>query len=116
VPVEVARRAKLRGLPVVALAGTIGKGAASNFAHGIDAFASIVKRPCSLDEAIEKADKFLVRAAEDATRMILVGMMLAEDRQVTDRRTRRTRVARHHAGATIVPFSRAMPRKIPIAG
>ena len=116
VPVEVARRAKLRGLPVIALAGTIGKGAASNFAYGIDAFASIVKRPCSLDEAIEKADKFLVRAAEDATRMILVGMMLAAGSAVTDRRLRRRRVTRQDAGATVVPFPRAMSREIPVAG
>ena len=77
VPAEVARRAKLRGLPVVALAGTIGKGVTDNFEVGIDAFASILKRPCSLDEAIGKASKLLVRAAEDAARMIQVGMRLA---------------------------------------
>jgi glycerate kinase len=77
IPVEVARRAKLHGLPVIALAGTIGKGAASNFAHGIDAFASILKQPCSLEEAIGKAGKLLTRAAEDAVRMVRVGMQLA---------------------------------------
>jgi glycerate kinase len=73
----VARRAKQHGLPVIALAGTIGKGAASNFDHGIDAFASIVKKPCSLEEAIAKAGKLLTRAADDAVRMVRVGMMLA---------------------------------------
>jgi glycerate kinase len=77
IPAEVARRAKQHGLPVIALAGTIGKGAASNFDHGIDAFASIVKKPCSLEEAIAKAGKLLTRAAEDAVRMVRVGMMLA---------------------------------------
>lgn len=77
IPTEVARRAKLRGLPVIALAGTIGKGVASNFDHGIDAFASILKRPCSLDEAIEKAGSLLTRAADDAVRMMMVGMRLA---------------------------------------
>lgn len=77
IPAEVARRAKLRGLPVIALAGTIGKGVASNFEHGIDAFASILKRPCSLDEAIEKAGSLLTRAADDAVRMMMVGMCLA---------------------------------------
>lgn len=76
VPAEVGRRAKAAGLPVVALAGTIGKGVTLNFEHGIDAFASILKRPCSLDEAIVGASKLLVRAAEDAARMILVGMRL----------------------------------------
>lgn len=76
VPAEVGHRAKAAGLPVIALAGTIGKGVTLNFEHGIDAFASILKRPCSLDEAIGAASKLLVRAAEDASRMILVGMRL----------------------------------------
>lgn len=77
IPAEVARRARGLGVPVVAIAGTIGKGAAVNFDHGIDAFASILKRPCSLDEAIADAAKLIVRAAEDAVRMIAVGMRLA---------------------------------------
>lgn len=81
VPAEVARRAKLRGLPVIALAGTIGKGVRLNFEHGIDAFASILKRPCSLDEAIENAEKLLTRAAEDAVRMVSVGIGLARMRR-----------------------------------
>jgi glycerate kinase len=77
IPAEVAHRAKSRGLPVIALAGTIGRGATANFAHGIDAFASILKRPCSLEEAIAKTGKWLMHAAEDAVRMVQVGMMLA---------------------------------------
>ncbi len=81
VPAEVARRAKLRRLPVIALAGTIGKGVRLNFEHGIDAFASILKRPCSLDEAIENAGKLLTRAAEDAVRMVSVGIGLAHTRR-----------------------------------
>lgn len=77
VPCEVARRAKALGIPTVALAGTIGKGARRTLDHGIAAFASIVKRPCSLDEAIAKGDKLLRRAAEDAMRMLQVGRKLA---------------------------------------
>jgi glycerate kinase len=78
IPSEVGRRASAKGIPVIALAGTIGKGCTDNFQHGIAAFASIVKKPCSLDEAIAKAEKLLVRAAEDAMRMIQVGVSLAE--------------------------------------
>lgn len=74
IPTEVARRAKARGLPVVALAGTIGPGCMANFDHGIDAFAGIIKQPCSLDEAIRDAQKLLICAAEDAVRMIGVGL------------------------------------------
>lgn len=76
IPTEVARRAKAYGLPVVALAGTVGKGCADNFDHGIDAFASIIKRPCRLDESCRDARKLLIRAAEDAVRMIGVGLKL----------------------------------------
>ncbi|CUX49748.1 hypothetical protein EM858_13320 [Agrobacterium sp. CNPSo 2736] len=52
VPAEIARRAKTAGVPVIALAGTIGKGIRLNFDCGIDAFASILIRPCSLEDAI----------------------------------------------------------------
>lgn len=76
IPCEVGRRARLKGLPVIAIAGTIGKGVDLTLDHGIDAFASIIKRPCSLEEAINKAAKLLVRAAEDAIRMVRVGMAM----------------------------------------
>jgi glycerate 2-kinase len=81
VPAEVAQRAKRRGLPVIALAGTIGRGVEVNLQHGIDAFASILSRPCTLDEAIAQAGKLLVRSAEDALRMISVGLSLSASRQ-----------------------------------
>jgi glycerate 2-kinase len=80
IPAEVAQRAKRHGLPVIALAGTIGKGVRINLDHGIDAFASILKRPCTLEDAIANAGKLLVRAAEDALRMVSVGMSLREPR------------------------------------
>ncbi|MCJ8052839.1 glycerate kinase [Shinella curvata] len=76
VPAEVAQRAKGMGVPVIALAGTLGKGVQLNFEHGIDAFASILSRPCSLEDAISSAPKLLARAAEDAARMVMVGMSL----------------------------------------
>jgi glycerate 2-kinase len=81
VPAEVALRAKRRGLPVIALAGTIGRGVEINLQHGIDAFASILSRPCTLEEAIAQAGKLLVRSAEDALRMISVGLSLSAPRR-----------------------------------
>lgn len=80
VPCEVARRAEEQGVPTIALAGTIGKGAGETLAHGISAFASIVKRPCTLEEAMAKGEKLLRRAAEDAMRMVLVGQRLLKGR------------------------------------
>jgi glycerate kinase len=77
IPCEVARRAKRHGLSVVVLAGTLGKGACTVLAHGVDAFASIIACPCSLEEAFAGAAALLARGAEDAMRMIAVGMALA---------------------------------------
>jgi glycerate kinase len=76
VPCEVARRARERGIPTIALAGAIGKGVRETFDNGIDAFASIIKKPCTLEYAIENGGKLLRRAAEDAMRMVMVGMKL----------------------------------------
>lgn len=80
IPAEVARRAKQHGLPVIALAGTLGKGAALNLQHGIDAYASIMQRPCSLEEAIAKASQLLTKATEEVIRLVRVGAMLAPQR------------------------------------
>jgi glycerate kinase len=82
IPCEVARRAKRRGVPVIALAGTIGTGVRETLAHGIDAFASILRRPCTLDEAILEAPRLLAHGAEDALRMIGVGIGLGGPRGI----------------------------------
>ena len=82
VPSEVARRAKQRGLPVVAIAGTLGHHVEINLDHGIDAYTSILRRPCALEDAIAAAGDLLRDAAASATRMIQVGM--AMERQHRD--------------------------------
>jgi glycerate kinase len=76
IPAEVARRAAKFKLPVIALAGTIGKDANLNFEHGIDSFASIVEAPCTLEEAIATAPNLLTNAAERVMRLLLVGQKL----------------------------------------
>lgn len=95
-PCEVARRAKRCGVPVIALAGTIGEGARETFAHGIDAFASIIRHPCTLDEAIADAGRLLTSGAEDALRMVAIGIGL--DRLARARRAARIS-RRTHASA-----------------
>jgi glycerate 2-kinase len=77
VPAEVAARAKQRGLPVVALAGTVGQGAATTIDAGIDAFSSILQAPCSLLEAMEATPELLADCAEAIMRMMRVGARLA---------------------------------------
>lgn len=96
IPAEVARRAKQHGLPVIALAGTLGKGAAKNLEHGIDAYASIMQCPCSLEEAIAKAGRLLVKATEEVMRMVRVGAQLTphETRRGTRPSGQRARWAR----------------------
>lgn len=78
VPCEVARRAAARSIPAIALAGTIGRGVHETLDHGIDAFASILRRPCSLEEAIRDGEKLLRRATENAMRMMSVGLRLSQ--------------------------------------
>ena len=77
VPAEVARRAALRDIPVVALSGTVGEGVQAALDAGLDAYTSILTRPCTLDEALEEASEFLVCSAEQTMRLLLVGRRLA---------------------------------------
>ncbi|MFH8564546.1 glycerate kinase [Streptomyces sp. NPDC017988] len=76
IPAEVARRAKRSGRPVLVLAGTIGVGAHSVRALGVDAYSAILPAPVSLTEALGRGGEFLTDATERALRMILLGSRL----------------------------------------
>ena len=78
IPAEVATRAKKRGLPVIALAGTIGQDADVNYEVGIDAFASIMQCPSSLETAIADAERLLTESAESVMRMVMVGQAIKQ--------------------------------------
>lgn len=87
IPTEVARRAQRHNVPVIALAGTVGAGAEANYTCGIAAFQSIVRGPCSLDDAIRDARTLTAACAETVMRMLLVGQRLARKRHMMrDRR------------------------------
>jgi glycerate kinase len=77
IPAEVARWAKAYNLPVIAIAGQIGRGAEDNFASGVDSYMSILETPTTLSEAMEQAPDLLSRAAERVMRLIQVGQKLA---------------------------------------
>ena len=79
VPAEVARRAKLHGKPVLALAGTIGDGASDVHDVGIDAFASILAVPMPLADAVADGARLLADAAERAMRLVLVGCSISAE-------------------------------------
>ena len=77
VPAEVARRAVRARVPVIALAGSIGHGAASVHDVGIDAITSIIDVPMPLADAVAHSQRLLIDATEQMMRMILVGMSIA---------------------------------------
>ncbi|MET9821082.1 MULTISPECIES: glycerate kinase [Streptomyces] len=74
VPAEVARRAKLHGRPVLALAGTLGEGA--HDVPGVDACHGIMPAPMALADALARAAELLTDATERALRMVLLGSRL----------------------------------------
>ncbi|KXH38637.1 glycerate kinase [Colletotrichum nymphaeae SA-01] len=76
IPAEIGVRAKKHGLPVIAIAGTIGPGARVNYDVGIDAYTCILQRPSTLDEAILDAEVLTRESAECVMRMIVVGQAL----------------------------------------
>lgn len=77
VPAEIAFRASEMGIPVVALAGTLGRDAQDVYDIGIDAIASIVPLPMSLDQAIVDGEKLLIEATERMMRTLVLGASMA---------------------------------------
>jgi glycerate kinase len=68
-PIGVARTAKKSRIPVIALAGSIGKGYEAVFQHGIDTVFPIVPGVTSLDEALHSGAANLTRTAENVARL-----------------------------------------------
>jgi glycerate kinase len=76
IPVEVSRRAKRYSIPVIVLAGSIGKDARGILQHGVDAYVSILETPCGLSEAIANTATLLTDAVEQIIRLLRVGQAL----------------------------------------
>ncbi|WP_457963509.1 glycerate kinase [Arthrobacter sp. D1-29] len=77
VPAEIARRAQAAGVPVLALAGSIGKDSADVHAAGIDAIAGIIPIPMDLDRAVAEAAVLLREATERTFRVLLLGSAIS---------------------------------------
>ncbi len=75
-PAELGRRALVSGVPVVALAGTLGEGAGRALGAGLAAYTSILRRPCTLDDAIAATADLLVDAADQVMRLVAVGQRM----------------------------------------
>lgn len=72
-PIGVARVAKTREIPVLAVAGSIGSGAELVYEQGIDGMIAIVDQPMALEEAIASAGKLVSLATERIFRTFLSG-------------------------------------------
>jgi glycerate kinase len=68
-PAGVAKVARELGIPVVAIAGSLGPGYEAVYDHGIDAVFAIPSGPISLVEAMERAPELLATTAESLARM-----------------------------------------------
>jgi glycerate kinase len=75
-PVGVAAAAKRHGVPVVCLAGGLGDGAEDVLAKGIDAVASAVPGPMSLEDAVARGAGLVEAAAARLCRLLAVGRAL----------------------------------------
>ncbi len=73
-PIGVAERAKRLGIPVIAIAGTLGDRYQLVHERGIDAAIAITNAPMSLEEASSRAAELVTDATEQAARMMKVGM------------------------------------------
>ena len=72
-PVGVAAVARRNRVPVLCLSGGLGEGADEVLAHGIDALASVVPGPMSLEEAIARGPALIEAAAARACRLLKLG-------------------------------------------
>lgn len=72
-PMGVAQEAQKRGIPVLVLAGSVGKGTDTLYEFGIHSITSIMSGPMTLQEAMNRASELLTQTAEQVLRTYLAG-------------------------------------------
>src|SRR5690606_22953978 len=72
-PAGVARVASRAGVPVIALAGSLGEGYQALYAGGIVAAFSLANGPITLQQACDQAGQLLADRAQDAMRLWMAG-------------------------------------------
>ncbi|MCY4582951.1 MAG: glycerate kinase, partial [Chloroflexi bacterium] len=72
-PIGVARRAKQRDIPVLAVCGSLGRGFEDVHREGIDAVVSILSAPMTLEESSARAGELIADAVAGAMRSMRVG-------------------------------------------
>lgn len=69
-PLGVAKLAKSKGKPVIAIAGSLGENYNVLYSKGFDGIFSIINRPMSLNEAIDNAEQLLENLSESIIRTL----------------------------------------------
>ena len=75
-PVGVAEVARRQGVPVICLSGGLGEGADEVLEHGIDALASTVPQPMTLEACMSQGASLVEAAAARVCRLLKVGLSL----------------------------------------
>ncbi len=75
-PVGVAEVARRQGVPVICLSGGLGEGADEVLDHGIDAIASAVPQPMTLEDCMGQGAALVEAAAARVCRVLKVGLSL----------------------------------------
>jgi glycerate 2-kinase len=81
IPAEVAARARAKGIPVIALAGSIECRAEEILATGVSACFSIAPGPMTFEQSMREASGLLEAAAEQAVRSFYAGFRAASGAQ-----------------------------------
>ena len=68
--IGVAKTAEKQGIPVIGIAGSLGDDCEIVYEHGIDALFSITSGPVTLEDALENAEKYTEKLAENIARTI----------------------------------------------
>jgi glycerate kinase len=72
----VGMRAKAKGVPVIALCGSIGEGAEALYQHGVSAMYTIMSEPMTVEYAMQNAEALYRRAAVRLFRAVKDGMII----------------------------------------
>lgn len=83
IPTEVAHAAHEHDIPVIAIAGTLGRQARVNLDEDIDAMVSAMDAPMTLDTAIDNAERLVRNSADGVMRLVLIGAQLGASGKLT---------------------------------
>lgn len=78
-PMGVASVAKKKGIPVICVSGSLGKGYETIYTHGVSVATSCTQKPMSLEESMENASELITKATERICKAIAVGVQIASD-------------------------------------